>query len=39
MAFERTNFHIEMMHELSPITDRAAMAPSVLLLRARKVGV
>jgi SAM-dependent methyltransferase len=39
MAFERTNFHIEMMHELTPITDRAAMAPSVLLLRARKVGV
>jgi len=39
MAFERTNFHIEMMHELTPVTDRAAMAPTVLLLRARKVGV
>jgi ubiquinone/menaquinone biosynthesis C-methylase UbiE len=39
MAFERTNFHIEVMHEITPVTDRAAMAPSVLLLRARKVGV
>ena len=39
MAFERTNFHIDVMHEPIPITDRAAVAPSVLLLRARKVGV
>jgi SAM-dependent methyltransferase len=39
MAFERTNFHINVMHELTPITDRSAMTPSVLLLRARKVGV
>jgi SAM-dependent methyltransferase len=31
--------HIEVMHEITPVTDRAAMAPSVLLLRARKVGV
>lgn len=39
MAFERTNFHIEVMHELTTITDRSAMFPSVLLLRARKMGV
>jgi SAM-dependent methyltransferase len=39
MAFERTNFHIEVMHELTPVNDRNAVAPSVLLLRARKVGV
>jgi ubiquinone/menaquinone biosynthesis C-methylase UbiE len=39
MAFERTNFHIDVMHELTPVTDRSAVAPSVLLLRARKVGV
>ena len=39
MAFERTNFHIEVMHELTPVSDRNAIAPSVLLLRARKVGV
>jgi hypothetical protein len=39
MAFERTNFHIEVMHELTPVSDRNALAPGVLLLRARKVGV
>jgi len=39
MAFERTNFHIEVMHELTSANDRSAVAPTVLLLRARKVGV
>jgi SAM-dependent methyltransferase len=39
MSFERTNFHIEVMHEPTPGTDRGSVAPTVLLLRARKVGV
>lgn len=39
MSFERANFHIDVMHELSPLAARDATAPTVLVLRARKEGV
>ncbi|MEX0846960.1 MAG: class I SAM-dependent methyltransferase [Ilumatobacteraceae bacterium] len=39
MSLERSNFRIDVMHEPMPIADRSAMAPSVLLIRARKQGV
>jgi SAM-dependent methyltransferase len=39
MTFERTNFHIDVMHELTPVMQRDAKVPSVLLLRAKKEGV
>ena len=39
MHMERANFNIDVLHELSPITQRDALIPSVLLLRARKLGV
>ena len=38
MAFERTNFHFDAMYELSTRHVRDAVAPSVLVLRARKQG-
>ncbi len=38
MAFERTNFHFDAMHELGPRHVRDAFAPTVLVLRARKQG-
>lgn len=38
MAFERTNFHIDTLYELTARHVRDAMAPSVLVLRARKQG-
>jgi ubiquinone/menaquinone biosynthesis C-methylase UbiE len=38
MTFERTNFHIDAMYELNARHVRDAMAPSVLVLRARKQG-
>jgi SAM-dependent methyltransferase len=39
MSFERSNFRIDVLHELTTIGARDAVAPSVLLLRARKQGV
>jgi SAM-dependent methyltransferase len=39
MSFERSNFRVDVIHELSPITAREALVPTVLLLRARKLGV
>ncbi|MFN8021220.1 MAG: class I SAM-dependent methyltransferase [Acidimicrobiales bacterium] len=39
MSFERSNFRLDVLHELSPMGARDALAPSVLLLRARKLGV
>lgn len=39
MQFERSNFHIDVLHELPLLGLREPMAPSVLLLRARKLGV
>jgi ubiquinone/menaquinone biosynthesis C-methylase UbiE len=38
MAFERTNFHFDAMYELQARNMRDAVAPSVLVLRARKQG-
>jgi ubiquinone/menaquinone biosynthesis C-methylase UbiE len=38
MAFERTNFHFDAMYELNTRHVRDAVAPSVLVLRARKQG-
>jgi SAM-dependent methyltransferase len=39
MAFERTNFHVDAMHELNDRRHRDAIHPSVLVLRAKKQGV
>jgi SAM-dependent methyltransferase len=39
MSFERSNFRIDVIHELTPLTARDALVPTVLLLRARKLGV
>ena len=39
MSFERSNFRIDVLHELVPIGARDAIGPTVLLLRARKQGV
>ena len=36
MSFERTNFHFDAIHELMP--GASAVAPTVLVVRARKVG-
>ena len=38
MAFERTNFHLDAIYELSARHIRDGLAPSVLVLRARKQG-
>jgi ubiquinone/menaquinone biosynthesis C-methylase UbiE len=38
MAFERTNFHLDAIYELSARHIRDALTPSVLVLRARKQG-
>lgn len=38
MAMQRTNFRIDIMHELSPQNARNAMTPAVLVIRARKLG-
>lgn len=37
MAFERTNFHIDALHELAG-SNRKALAPMTMVLRARKQG-
>ncbi|MDO8361724.1 MAG: class I SAM-dependent methyltransferase [Actinomycetota bacterium] len=39
MAFERSNFHLDMVHELPDRRVRDPLCPSVLVLRARKQGV
>jgi ubiquinone/menaquinone biosynthesis C-methylase UbiE len=39
MSFERSNFRIDVLHELLPITGRDVIGPTVLLVRARKQGV
>lgn len=39
MAMQRTNFRIDVMHELMPLDTRAALTPTVLVIRARKLGV
>lgn len=38
MAMQRTNFRIDMMHELMPLNARGALTPAVLVIRARKLG-
>ena len=38
MAFDRTNFHFDAMYELEARHRRDAVAPAVLVLRARKQG-
>jgi len=39
MQVERSNFHIDVLHELPLLAHRDALAPAVLLVRARKLGV
>jgi SAM-dependent methyltransferase len=39
MSFERSNFRIDVLHELMPVADRSALVPAMLLMRARKQGV
>jgi ubiquinone/menaquinone biosynthesis C-methylase UbiE len=39
MAMQRTNFRIDVMHELMPLNAKGALAPLVLVIRARKLGV
>lgn len=38
MSLQRTNFTLDVLHELMPVGSRASLAPSTLVLRARKVG-
>ena len=38
MALQRTNFAIDVMHELMPISQPRAVVPSTLVVRARKLG-
>jgi len=38
MAFERSNFHLDVIHELNDRRTREPVAPSVLVVRARKQG-
>jgi len=39
LALDRTNFHLDAIHELNDRRTRAAIAPAVLVLRATKQGV
>ncbi|MCB0979347.1 MAG: class I SAM-dependent methyltransferase [Acidimicrobiaceae bacterium] len=39
MMFERSNFHLDQIHELNDRRVREPLTPSVLVLRARKQGV
>jgi len=39
MGFERSNFRIDVVHEVPPLADPRALVPAVLLVRARKQGV
>lgn len=38
MALQRANFAIDVVHELSPVANPYAVAPTVLVMRARKLG-
>lgn len=38
MALQRTNFSIDVMHELMPLHQPRAVVPSTLVVRARKLG-
>lgn len=39
MSFERSNFRLDAVHELTPMATRDALVPAVLVMRARKQGV
>ena len=39
MAFERSNFRLDVIHELNDVRVRDPLCPSVLIVRARKQGV
>ena len=39
MMFERSNFHLDQIHELNDRRVREPLTPSVLVRRARKQGV
>jgi ubiquinone/menaquinone biosynthesis C-methylase UbiE len=39
VAFERSNFHVDRIHELADVTVARPLYPTVLLLRARKQGI
>ncbi len=39
MALSRTDFRVDVLHELDAVDEVSPMVPSVLLLRARKLGV
>ncbi len=39
MAIERSNFHLDALHELNDIRARAPLSPTVLVMRIRKQGV
>jgi ubiquinone/menaquinone biosynthesis C-methylase UbiE len=39
MALQRANFAVDVLHELRPRSAPAAMVPSTLVVRARKLGV
>lgn len=39
MAIERSNFHLDAMHELNDIRAREPLSPTVLVMRCRKEGV
>jgi SAM-dependent methyltransferase len=39
MSFERSNFHLDSIHELNDRRQRDALVPAVLVVRARKQGV
>ena len=39
MAFDRTNFRLDAIHELADRRNRTAAYPAVLVVRARKQGV
>ncbi len=38
-SYERSNFRVDVVHELGPVGVRRPMVPSVLVVRARKLGV
>jgi SAM-dependent methyltransferase len=38
-SYERSNFRIDVVHELGPVGVRRPMVPNMLIVRARKLGV
>ena len=38
MALQRTNFTIDVMYELMPVSQPRAVVPATLVIRARKLG-